>query len=900
VTAESTTLQPGQPAVFSLYGPETFLRGATAKYILRDEFSRELVRQTVKVNDLSFSEGKPRQIKVEVKDPLAQQHVFELSLTGADGRQATVRSAFTVPRTQVWDHWIALAATPPSTEQDWAALRSIGIRGGMQYRLHPARREALRKGCAPFYVENIGRQLLSRYHTERGLWEKTIAAMSGENGRAALAREPSLSSQAFAEAFAKELKRHAEVYAKDPPLFYSLASEPSVTRLAAAADFDFSPAALQEFQRWLERDVYGTLKALNTAWDTPFAAWNEVVPMTTDEARTRLKDGVMNFSPWVDFRAFQDYTFSKVLRDGGDFLRQTDNRARVGITGALGAFAFGGWDWSRLAQSLDVVEAYDIGGARALWRDLAPGKPALAALTLSADDPAATVDAARTVWSLALEGGPRGVIVWGDGTSAAQTQALAPVLRALDGELGALLGNCARQHDGVAVLYSPASVRVQWLFEAQRLHGDKWLSAWGADTGAERRESPQLRLRESWGKLLDDLGLGWRFVSSAQVESKEILKPDAHIKTIVLPQAVALSDREVLVLKQFVQAGGQIVADATCGRFDEHGRLRDKPALDELFQIDTSAEPFAPQPMNPLERLRPEAGAQMPAGFAADDLPNMAPVFSDRPKWIGAHPPGLEYRRSPVLATAKSGCVYLNLDVTDYLRWRLHPDQPRARAVRVAVGSVALAARLAESPIDWQKTQLPQGTQIVRLQPRGGSSQILALRRNPQPRLHELGAESDGNWVFEKAEPFTLTLRAAAHIEPLTAVGAPGDPAARTTISGALDPVTPSLFLIAGAPPQPLKITAPASVRLGEVLEICVGSAGEGATPQARVLSVRVFAPDGTERPYHAITKYVVDGTLQHAVPLALNEPTGVWKVAVRDLANGGSAEARVEAMAAK
>jgi hypothetical protein len=304
--------------------------------------------------------------------------------------------------------------------------------------------------------------------------------------------------------------------------------------------------------------------------------------------------------------------------------------------------------------------------------------------------------------------------------------------------------------------------------------------------------------------------------------------------------------------------------------------------------------------MNPLERLRPEAGAQMPAGLAADDLPNMAPVYSDRPKWVGAHPPGLEYRRSPVLATAKSGCVYLNLDVTDYLRWRLHPDQPRARAVRTAVGSVAFAARLAEAPIDWQKTQLPQGTQIVRLQPRGGSSQVLALRRNPQTRLHELGTESDGNWVFEKAEPFTLTLRGAERIELLAADGVSGAAAARSTISGTLDPVTPSLFLIAGAPPQPLKITAPASVLLGEVLEIGVGSAAEGGAPQARVLSVRLFAPDGTERPYHAITKYVADGAMQHVVPLALNEPTGVWRIVVRDLANGGTAEARVQVMAAK
>ena len=953
LTTDKPTVLPGQTAVFGLYGPETYLRGATARYVLRDEFGRQLARGTVKVSDIPFSEGQPRQLKAEVKNPLAQQYVFEVALTGADGKQAQLERSFTVPKAQTWEHWIALAAVPPGDAAAYAALRSLGIRGGMQYRLHPARREALRKGGAPFYVESIGRQLLSRYHTERGLWEKTVAAMRADSGnRAALTREPSLCSQAFAEAFARELKRHVDVYAKDPPLFYSLASEPSVTRLAAAADFDFSPAAIQEFQRWLERDVYGTLQALNTSWETQFAAWTEVVPMTTGEARLRLTDGVMSFGPWADFRAFQDYSFAKVLRDGAEFIRQQDPTAKVGITGALGPFAFGGWDWSRLAQSLDVVEAYDIGGARSLWRDLAPGKPALAALTLSGvDTQAVAADAARAIWSLALEGGPRGVLLWdeeprapsragaqageapatpratlldADGKPTPLAKALAPTLRALDGDLGPLLANSSRLHDGIGVLYSPASVRLHWLFEAHRLHGDKWLEAWGADTGAERRESPQLRLRESWCKLLDDLGLGWRFVSSAQVESKEILRPEARLKTIVLPRVVALSDREAAALKQFVQDGGQLVADAACGRFDEHGRLREKPALDDVFQIDTSSEPFVPLPMNPLERLRPEPGAQFPAWLAAENVPHLAPVFSDRPKWAGPHKAGLEYRRSPVLAANRSGSVYLNLDLTDYLRWRLHPDQPRAQVARQVLAGAAFAARRLESAVDWGKTRLPLGTQVVWLSPRGAAQAlVLALRRNPQARLYELGSDADGNWPLEKTEPFALALRTPAFVEPLAQSAAPnatppipplsrgGDGGGATALlEGTLSPVTPAQFLVSSSAPQPPRLLVPSVARLNEVLEINVAGAVRAAPasalpnpqpqapnlkPQACLFSVRLFAPDGSERPYHSLTKFAADGALLHAVPLALNEPPGTWRIVVRDAYNGGAAEAQVQ-----
>ena len=89
----------------------------------------------------------------------------------------------------------------------------------------------------------------------------------------------------------------------------------------------------------------------------------------------------------------------------------------------------------------------------------------------------------------------------------------------------------------------------------------------------------QLRLRESWSKLLDDLGLNWHCVSSSQIEKREILKPDSGIKTLVLPRTVALSDREADILHQFVQSGGRIIADAACGKFDEHGKVRARACL---------------------------------------------------------------------------------------------------------------------------------------------------------------------------------------------------------------------------------------------------------------------------------------------------------------------------------
>ena len=805
----------------------------------------------------------------------------------------------------------------------WPALRALGVDGGMQYRLNPGQRESYARAGIPFYVENISRQMLSGYQTEPGLWETTVEAMRAPNaGRAGLAREPSLCSPEFAQAYAEELGQHAESYAAVRPVFYSIASEPSVTRLNAAADFDFSPAALAEFRRWMERDAYGTLEALNTAWGTNYGAWEQIEPLTTEAALARLRDGLLNFAPWMDFRDFQDYCFSKVLHDGGELIRQKDPRALAGITGALGPFAFGGWDWVRLAKSLDVVEAYDIGQARALWRDLAPGKPALAVLPLKPDAPATAAEAGRTLWSLALEGGRRGGVLWDqtetdgaparvllddEGRLTATAEALRPLLAALSGERGQLLAQARRVDDGVGVLYSPASVRLHWLLEAHALHGEKWLEAWGADSSAERRESAQLRLRESWAKLLDDLGLGWRYISSAQVERKEL----KGLKTIVLPQTLALSAAETAALKQFAENGGRLVVDAACGHFDEHGRLRPKPALDALLALDTSREPFLPERMNPLETVT-GLGALAGAGEA---LRSLAPIFSDKPKGTGALQLAADYHRSPVLAAGNAG-TFLNLDLTDYLRWRLHPEQPKARATRELVAYTAFQDRLNEAPIDWKETRLPLGTQVTWLSLPGstgvpasapvpatppifpgmpaGAPLLLALTRNTQSRLHELGSGQDTNAAFERPENFMLVLRYAMRVRPL------GNQSEGWTltqkITGTLDCVTPSLFVLAENPPGAhgkLAVTLPAEVAAGETVKIWVN---DGSAPSPSVLaplppqhlcSIVVCGPDGQARPYYGLVGGTFGGFLIHRVPFALNDPKGKWTIWVNDLTAG-------------
>lgn len=931
---EKPSLAIGEPATLELAGPERFLNDAIAEYSINDELGRQIAHEGVALDKIKAENGADtatthRKIKITLPADLALVPIqakataplrlhIDMTVHGREKRTIKLGAEVSVARAMpadaaTWDGWISLAANPPSANA-WDKLNRLGITGGMQFRLSATRRELLKAGNAPFFVESVSRNALSRYHTERGLWQKTIETIrANRSSPAALSREPSLCSNSFAESYAADISRVAQVFVTDRPLFFSLASEPSMTRLNLPADFDFSPAALDEFRRWLERDVYGTIAALNEEWGTKFENWRAVQPMTTDEARMRLRDGMGNFAPWIDFRDFQDYTFAKVLREGAEQMRVTIPDAKVGVTGAMGPFAFGGWDWSRLANDLDVVECYDIGGARALWRDLAPGKPALASFTINAPPADGSArDAAeveRALWSFALEGGQRGALVWdspqaeagfvdGAGELTDAAKRFGPILKRLNGELGKILARGRREHDGVALLYSPASIRLHWLFEADRIPGDNWLERWGGDSTAERRESPQLRLRESWGKLLDDAGVGWRFASSREIEHGLLSQADGRIKTLILPRAIALSDREAEAIRQFAAAGGKVVADSACGRFDEHGKLRAHGALDELFGVNTSTEPAFSRPMKPLERVTALAGNEGRAkALDAELLNNLPPVFSDEPKWNMVKRQGAEYRLSPVLAMNKN-TLFLNLDLTDYLRWRLQPDSKRAAAARRVVREFCLPDGFDDGLIDWKNSQIPAGTQVIKLSI--GKSQrpslVLALRRNPQVRLYELGAETDSNAAFEKAEEFKIVLREKKRLGGAypsnPAADEDGKPASATELSGTIDPVVPSIFILhPGDDASELALELPGNAAKLSAVNLTIPPRDGGEA----LYAVKVCGPNGKERAHYGGMVASKDGSLKHAFVPALNDAEGPWSVSVIDLLSGASSFKKVE-----
>ena len=142
---------------------------------------------------------------------------------------------------------------------------------------------------------------------------------------------------------------------------------------------------------------------------------------------------------------------------------------------------WGGYDYSRLASSVDAIEMYAYGENIPIARSF---NPRLILLTTSFGNGPSE---AHRVWRELLRG-TRGLILWddksefvgNDGSLGDRRREAAPYFGEMRNRLGALLINSRRHTDPIGILYSPASRRVQWLLD-RRASVEEW-SRRGAST----------------------------------------------------------------------------------------------------------------------------------------------------------------------------------------------------------------------------------------------------------------------------------------------------------------------------------------------------------------------------------------------------------------------------------
>jgi len=496
----------------------------------------------------------------------------------SDGLQRSAHLVFQVPPSG--DPWrdYQIIMWQSKVPRQYAALQKLGVTAGAV--LHSANGQdpatALNQLGLSSYLENIATDFYSPYHRwspdhpVNWRFQQIKQRYRDDPADAAVfMRDPSLSDRQQLDAVRRRLIQTVQAHGTSRPLYYNLADEPGIAELSIAWDFDVSEPSLRAMRQWL-RSQYPSLSALNQQWGSAFRDWDQVVPMTTQQAMARHDD---NFSAWGDFKAWMDVAFAEALRAGTDAVHDADPMALAGFEGGQ-VPGWGGYDYSRLAHAVDVAELYDGGGNLEILRSL---NPSMVLLTTSAGGGAEGHD----IWRELLRGA-RGVILWDpddeivrkDGAPGPRGLAVARDFRDIRRGVGALLINSKRYFDPIAILYSPASIRMQWLLD-WRAQGDTWSTR----EIAQSYEDPSIvrSTMVGYAQALEHVGFHPRFISSDLVEHGELQANRYRI--LILPHTIALSSAELREIRAFADKGGVVVADGTPGVFDAHGKKRSEPAL---------------------------------------------------------------------------------------------------------------------------------------------------------------------------------------------------------------------------------------------------------------------------------------------------------------------------------
>ena len=480
-----------------------------------------------------------------------------------------------------WDYMIIM--WQGGSAEHFLQLEKLGVNAGKSNESSMSIPEFLLKDDLRWYVENIATDFYSEYHRYRkdrpynwSLLQAKELYKKDPSSKEGLKRHPSFSDPAWLSTIHDRLVEAARTYSPYRPIFYNLADESGIAELAGFWDFDFSDHALDAMRKWL-RNRYGTLAALNRQWSSSFATWDMVTPDTTRDAMRRTDE---NYSAWADHKEWMDISFAAALKTGVEAVHSVDPRAYVGIEGAQMP-GWGGYDYARLSTALDVMEPYDIGDNIEIIRSL---NPKMAFVTTAF---ATGAWEKHRVWYELLHGA-RGHIIWdekndivqADGTVGPRGREVEPYWNEIRDGIGALLINSARQAGPIAIHYSQASMRTEWML-AQRAKGDAWMDrmSW-----TERRDSDFLRLRDSYCRLIEDAGLQYNFVAYDQLEQGELLK--RGYRMFVLPRSSALSPAEAQAIREFVQQGGTLIVDGDAGTFDEHSRKLAESSLAALMRGD--------------------------------------------------------------------------------------------------------------------------------------------------------------------------------------------------------------------------------------------------------------------------------------------------------------------------
>ena len=571
------------------------------------------------------------------------------------------------------------------------------------------------------------------------------------------------------EYWADSKKRLTELINKKKnlnPLAWCWGDECSVTSYTKAFDYDFGPVTLTAMRDWL-KGQYGTIDNLNKEWETNFGSFEAVKPFTTDEAKERYAKSQYSFAPWADHRTFMELSMADFLDKCRKYAEALDPKTPAGIAGCQMPCAFGGYDWWQLSKVLTFVEAYDIGQNIEMIRSFTDKKKVFTCSTTFQPVP----ETKRKIWERLFQG-ERGTIIYDESVNKGENKTvefLKDTFLELNSGIAKKIINAERVSDPVAIHYSQASIHAAWMLESGTGKRD-WV------TFNERQSSRFARNREGWCKLIEDLGVQYKFVSYEQIENGELIK--GGYKVFIMPESIAVSPKEVKAIEEFVNAGGVLIGDNQTAIMDEHCKRQKEGQLDKVFGIKRS-------------------------GFNAEETPGFIMLKGKKLDIKAAEGISIADTSAkgqgtaagtPVIITRDAGkgkAVYLNCYLESYPKLRL--AAPKDKPVRDIVGDILAAAGIkCRVTLTSASGSELSGYEVVWFKGPGPKEEYLTVLRNAAVIQDELGGAKEIGKAAGKMN-VKIGLQGKGKITDLRTSK---DLGVADSISASIDPYEPVIYSI--------------------------------------------------------------------------------------------------------
>jgi Beta-galactosidase trimerisation domain/Beta-galactosidase len=386
-----------------------------------------------------------------------------------------------------------------------------------------------------------------------------------------LIRNPCMNNPQQRGAIEKKITRAASAAAQYGPMIYMLGDEMSLTTEGGATPLDicFSPYCLHKFQAEL-RKQFGAISKLNSAWGSSFKSFEQVKPLTLDQAIKQNK-----WASWLAHRQFMDTVYANYFKWTTNAIRRVNPKAMIGESGIHDKMSvYGGYAWPKRMKYEKVALFYGTGVLPMSFAER--HKFNFSSWCLGYADEIAKDK--FDLWQALFRGQNMislfcsSILINPDMSLSYYGKSLKPIIQeALSGP-GDALAAADKQTSPVAILISQKSLLISYIQKQQGVIDTYQLYRTGIDM---------------WLNLLLKYGYSPYYVNAPQLTEGILEK--RKCKTLILPMTYVLTPQEAEAVRRFVKNGGIVIADACTAIWNQYGQPLEKGRLDDVFGIKRNA-----------------------------------------------------------------------------------------------------------------------------------------------------------------------------------------------------------------------------------------------------------------------------------------------------------------------